>query len=190
MTLPPLVEWDGQAKTWKKYVEDVFAIFYEDFIKTQPRFHECWVRCYQQPIHDGKEGGFWHCVTFDGENRKREKDRIPDLRRCERIRWPRFVIENRGADAIHIDYWTKIHTTARGSKNRHYLWLQEEYVVILEESIRPGRSTVFYLITAYLTDQKHTMERFTKERADFKTAEAVPSSKDDTASGTPCTHGA
>ncbi len=161
MTLPPLVEWDQQASPWKEYIEVVFAIFYDDFIKTQPQFRGGWVRCYQKPIIDGKEGGFWHCVTtFDSGH----KARFPDLRRCERIRWPRIIIENVDSEGFQIDYWTKIHSTSRGQKTRHYLWFQEEYVVILEETIRAGGSTVFYLITAYVTDQKHTLERFCKER--------------------------
>jgi len=180
MTIPPLFEWDGRADTWKKYIEAVFVIFYNDFIKTQPRFHGCWVRCYQQPTYDGKEGGFWHCVTYDEDhrNRKSERDRLPDLRRCERIHWPRFIIEHVNSGNVRIDYWTKVHATSRGQKTRHYLWLQEEYVVILEENLRPGKSTVFYLITAYVTNQKRTMDRFYKERAGQsgprETTEAVP----------------
>ena len=175
MMIPPLLQWDGQANTWKKYIEEVFSAFYDDFIKTQPQFHGYWVRCYQQPTYDGKEGGFWHCVTFGETHREPEQNRQPDLRRCERIRWPRFIIEHVDSGDFRIDYWTKVHVTSRGQQTRHYLWLQEEYVVVLEENRRPGKSTIFYLVTAYVTDQKRTMDRFHKERAGQETTEAVPS---------------
>ncbi|MGL6195307.1 MAG: hypothetical protein ACRC2T_10855 [Thermoguttaceae bacterium] len=175
MNLPPLIIWDNNAATWNKYVEDVFAIFYDDFIKTNPKFENCWVRCYTQPTFDCKEGGFWHCVTSDEDHKNNERERLPDLRRCERIRWPRFIIENVKTSDVQIDYWQNIRPSRTGHKKRHLLWLQEEYLIVLEEQPRKDKPMVFYLITTYLTDKEHTTKKLRDERDAFrKTAEAVP----------------
>src|SRR4030066_170192 len=50
-------------------------------------------------VEKGKEATFWHLIS-EG---KSEKDRLPDLRRCERIRWPRPIIEHH--DRLTIKFW-------------------------------------------------------------------------------------
>lgn len=174
MTIPPLIEWNGQASALNKFIEEAFAIFYDDFIKSQPRFKGCRVRCYEKPHIDGKEGGFWHYVTSDDLRKKTQEDRVVDINRCARIRWPRFIIENVESGRFSIDHWTKTKTTPRGPQQRHLLWFQEEYLVVLEEKNKNGHLSFFYLVTAYMTDKEHTKSKLRKERDSQETAEAVP----------------
>jgi len=147
--LPPLVvlaDYDGD---WKRYIEAVFADFFRDFIQSQPQFQGKWVRCRRDPIYDGKEAGFWHCVS-EGRD---EDERTPDLRRCERIGWIRAVIEH--ADDSSVDVWT----SKKKRTLRIHLWYDESYLVVL--GIRKG---YYQLITAHCTDRRHTQQRLRRER--------------------------
>ncbi|MCK5000282.1 MAG: hypothetical protein KAS23_12135 [Anaerohalosphaera sp.] len=151
--LPELVllsKYDGQ---WQKYIDAVFAVFYKGFIESQPKFDGQWVRCRRDPMFDGKEAGFWHCVS-DGPN---EKDRTPDLRRCERIEWLRSMIDH----ADKCDVWPNYRT----QEKRWCLWVNEEFIVILAERHRRRDGFKYMqLITAYCTEEKQRVRKLRKER--------------------------
>ena len=151
--LPPLMLLNDYAGDWKRYIEEVYSAFYADFIQSQPRFRGRWVRCRRDPIFDGKEAGFWHC-TSEGKD---ERNRTPDIRRCERIRWARAVIEN-GNDGHYVDAWAE-HGGRRGTTWQ--IWYDEQYLVILGQRRNGER---FQLITAYCTDRRHTIERLRRRR--------------------------
>ena len=85
--LPELLLLEDCDGSWARYVDEVFSIFYRDFIETQPRFQDKWVRC-RRDLIDGKEAAFWHCIS-EGPN---ENDRRLAIRRCERIGWVRAII--------------------------------------------------------------------------------------------------
>jgi hypothetical protein len=147
--LPSLIRLEECDGNWDKYVNAVFAIFYRDFIETQPKFQGKWVRCRRDPIQDGKEAGFWHCVS-EGPD---EDHRTPDLRRCERIGWVREVIEH--AHDTDVDVWTQ----RKGRDQRIHIWLRESYLVVLGE-----RGRYYQLITAFCTDREHTKRKKRQER--------------------------
>ncbi|MBN1589097.1 MAG: hypothetical protein JW888_06255 [Pirellulales bacterium] len=147
--LPSLIRLEEHDGNWDKYVNAVFAIFYRDFIEAQPKFQGKWVRCRRDPIQDGKEAGFWHCVS-EGPD---EDHRTPDLRRCERIGWVRKVIEH--AHDADVDVWTQ----RKGRDQRIHIWLRESYLVVLGE-----RGRYYQLITAFCTDREHTKRKKRQER--------------------------
>ena len=158
MTVSPpsllhLADFDGD---YQRYIEAVFAVFYRDFIETQPRFKNCWVRCRRDPMDQGKEAGFWHCVS-EG---KRESDRTVDIERCKRIRWVRFIIDHAEEDEL-IDHWI----TKRRNEERHLLWYNEEYLVVLGKRARKRDHRVYYqLITAYCVTEEWRKRQLQKER--------------------------
>lgn len=141
-----LSEHGGQ---WSKYIDAVFAVFYRDFIASSPRYQGLRVRCRRDPAAHGKEAGFWHCVSEGAV----EDQRLPGLRRCERIAWVRRVIEH--ADAPGVDVWVE----SRGSEQRHHSWWREAYLVVLGE-----RRRYYQLITAYCTDRAHAKENLRRRR--------------------------
>lgn len=156
--LPGLILLSDHGDQWQKYIDAVFAIFYRDFIESQPKFKGCWVRCRRDPIYDGKEAGFWHC-TSEGSN---EEKRIPDLRRCERIGWVRAILEH--AEDPHVNSWSNTHH----GELRWLLWFQEEFIVIVGERIRKRDGfRYFQLITAYVTEEEHRKRKLRKERDDY-----------------------
>ena len=109
--LPALVSSKDYGDDWKQYVNELFAIFYRDFIESQPKLDGKWVCCRRDPIYDGKEAGFWHCVSEGPE----ESKRTLDLRRCERIAWIRRIIDN--AQDQRIVSWSR----RKGREQRRYL---------------------------------------------------------------------
>ena len=147
--LPSLIRLEDYDGNWDKYINAVFAIFYHDFIETQPRFAGKWIRCRRDPIQDGKEAGFWHCVSEGAD----ENQRTPDLRRCERIAWVRKVIEH--ANDADVDVWMQ----RKGRDQRIHIWYQETYLVVLGE-----RGRYYQLITAFCTDREHTKQKKRRER--------------------------
>lgn len=94
--LPALVLFNGD---WNEYVEIIYGHFRTDFIEHAPKLRgkPCWI--HRKPLSEGKEPTFWH-ITSEGEV---EAERTPDLRRCERIRWPRPLIE--GVPHSRINFW-------------------------------------------------------------------------------------
>lgn len=151
--LPPLVLFSDYGHNWHTYLAAVYAWFKNDFIDNQPVFRGRRLGLKRHPVGNGKEATFWHMI----QEGKDEENRIPDFRRCERIRWPRPVIEHDGDQAI------KIWRNWRGSEERVCLWLvPENYVVILAD-----RGDYILPWTAYLVEQPHRQRKMQKEYEEY-----------------------
>ena len=86
-----------------------------------------------------------------------ESDRTPDFRRCERIRWPKPVIDR--SDDSEIKVWRN----KRGREERICLWLEREnYLVILAD-----RGDYILPWTAYLSEQPHRQNKLRKEYEEY-----------------------
>lgn len=157
--LPPLVLFSDCEGNWDKYLNVIYAYFKQDFIDNMPFFRKQRLGLKKHPLEKGKEATFWHLIS-EGSN---EDDRLPDIRRCERIRWPKPVIENTDKPVI------KVWENKRKNDKRILLWLEsQEYLVILSE--RKG-----YLLpwTAYLVTKEHQKRKLQKEYETFKNANAA-----------------
>ncbi len=107
---------------------------------------------------NGKEITFWHIVS-EGDV---EAERIPNLRRCERIRWPRPIIEHFNNEEI------KIWENDKNRSKRVYLWLDSmDYLVVLVK-----RHTYYLLLTAFPIEHEHYRRKLQKEYDDKKTEAA------------------
>lgn len=86
-----------------------------------------------------------------------EAERKPDLRRCERLRWIGWVIENA---LVHpeINEWQN----RRRTEINTLLWYREEYLVVLAQ-----RQEYWLLKTAYCTDRSHRINKLRRERDNF-----------------------
>jgi hypothetical protein len=125
----------------------------------------------RHPVEKGKEATFWHLIS-EG---KSEKDRLPDLRRCERIRWPRPIIEH--YDQPAIKFWVN----ERKGEKRLCLWIEgEEYLVVLAK-----RRGYVILWTAYLVTGTRRKMKLEKEYQTYK--KLMPPFGDGIV--TPSTHG-
>jgi hypothetical protein len=147
--LPPLLRLGEYGGDWDRYLSALYKCFETDFVESRPRFRGRKLGLKRYPLSQGKEATFWHMIS---EGRS-EASRQPDLRRCERIRWPRAVIEHSEDAAVKV--WE---TTRRGER-RICLWLEEqEYLVVLAD--RKG-----YLLpwTAYMVTRSHRKRKLQRE---------------------------
>ena len=152
--LPPLVLLEDYGGNWDQYLNVLYKFFKEDFIDSTPTLKGMRIALKRHPIEKGKEATFWHLIS-EG---KSEEDRLPDLRRCERIRWPRPIIEH--YDQPAMKFWVN---ERRGEK-RICLWFEEEeYLVILAK-----RHGYLILWTAYLVTKTHTKIKLKKEHETYK----------------------
>lgn len=137
-TLPAIVALTGD---WGTYLDSIYEIYLDEVIRNSLTFKGKLVRARHNPATQGKGFAFWHVIST-GSN---EEDRLPDLRRCERIRWIKWIIKkaDQGTDGILI--WTNERTLRRGTAVRTLIFCEAvDYLVILEE-----RANTFMLVSAY-----------------------------------------
>src|SRR5690625_5054274 len=88
--LPPMICLSNHQGNWNNYFQVIYEIFHRDFVTSKPTFRGVRLGLKRHPEYDGKPATFWHMISEGSV----EAERTPDLRRCERIAWPRPVIEN------------------------------------------------------------------------------------------------
>ena len=152
---PALVPFSGHTDDWELYQESLFKIFQETLIDAPLRFMGMPVRLRRFPEEKGKHFTFWHLIS-EGET---EAERIPDLRRCERIRWTSWVIAGCGLNP-DITYWQ----SRRKRSDNFVLWLEKaQFAVILAQ-----RKGYFMLLTAYPVTEKRRIASFIREREEYR----------------------
>lgn len=152
--LPQLVLFNDFQGNWARYLEALYDIFVADFVANKPVFRGIRLGLKRHPVIDGKEATFWH-MTSTGEQ---EADRIPDFRRCERLRWPKPVIEN--ADYAQIKVWKE----PRAGEQRIHIWFEtQSYLVVLAE-----RRDFILPWTAYPVLESHQKAKLNKRWEKYK----------------------
>jgi hypothetical protein len=151
--LPPLVMLSEYSGEWDVYLEAIYKLFKKDFIDEKPVFQGQRLCLKRHPITKGKEATFWHMISEGRE----ETDRIPDLRRCERIRWPRPIIEHESDP--NVKYWIAV----KRNENRIHIWLEaENYIVVLAK-----RKDFILPWTAFLVTRPHHRKKLRKEYEEY-----------------------
>jgi len=147
--LPPLVMLSDHDGDWLSYLNTIYDFFKQDFVDSKPVYQGRRLGLKRYPMAQGKEATFWHMI----QKGTIEEDRTPDLRRCERIRWPKPIIEHDADTAI------KVWANQRRGEQRICLWLeQEDYLVILAD-----RGKYILPWTAYMVKQPHRQRKLQKE---------------------------
>jgi hypothetical protein len=146
--VPPLEDLKNYGGDFSRYLEAIYQIFCTDFVKSKPVFVGKRLGLKRHPVIQGKEATFWHMISEGND----EAERLPDLRRCERIRWPRPIIEN-AADTV-----LKVWREPNGSGHRVLIWFAEaEYLVVLDE-----RKDYILPWTAYPVEREHQQKKLEK----------------------------
>lgn len=149
--LPRLIFMEDYGSEWNQYLEVLYEFFCQDFITSKPSFQGKRFGMKRHPLTKNKEATFWHIIS-EGEV---ESERLPDLRRCERIRWPRVMIEAAENGDVRIKWWR----TRRNLQERIVIALEDfSYVVILAE-----RSDYVLLWTAFCVKPGHQREKLRRE---------------------------
>lgn len=153
ITSPPdLLPWDG--RNWEEYQNELYRIFITEIVQGELQFRGLPVSCRRFPETNERRSAFWH-LTQEG---KTKEERVYAPRRCERIRWIRWTIEN-ALNHPRIDEWQN----RRGSNLNTLLWYNEEYLVVLTQ-----HQDYWLLTTAYRTERRHTIKKLRKERDKFR----------------------
>jgi hypothetical protein len=159
LIFPDLVYFEDYNGNFQNYFQAVYKIFESDFIWSKPNYENKVVIVRKYPLVDGIHKTFYH-ITHEGED---ENNRTPDFRRMERIKFPKFVIDNNEHPEILI--WKN----TRGRDERIVLFNEEEnYIVILAE-----RSDSLLFITAYCIETEHRKRKLMKEYETYKKAKTA-----------------
>jgi hypothetical protein len=147
--LPALVLFKDSGFQWQPYEDKVYGYFRADFLDSTPHALGMPVVVRRHPSFKGKEWAFWHLTS----SAKIEEERRPDLRRCERIRWPRPIVGSCGEDRVRA--WEK-----GPAKDRRLLVALPDfsYLVVLA-----SKKDHLVLITAYCIEHRHEQRRLERE---------------------------
>ncbi len=152
--LPGLILFSDHNGDWDCYLAAIYEAFRAQFIVSSPEFRGIRLGLKRHPMIQGKEATFWHMISEGSV----EEERLPDFRRCERIRWPRPVIEHETHHAV------KLWKNKRGTETRILIWLEtEDYLVILSE-----RKDYILPWTAYLVEQDHRKRKLQREFENYQ----------------------
>ena len=151
MSLPELFPFHGE---WDRYEEELYEIYLETIVRSGLTFGGVPVRSRYVPPTKNKGYSFWHLIS-EGE---REEERIPDIRRCERIRWVAWLIQH-ATSHEDVCWWEN----KRGGNTHVVIWHeQENFAVVLAQ-----RTGYFLLKTAYWVKQQRRKD-FEREREEFR----------------------
>lgn len=158
--LPALFLLEESNGDWGGYLDRLYGQFDADFIRSSPNWPGKRVGHKRYPEYAGKSATFWHFIS-EGED---EAERLPDFRRCERIAWPRPMMDE--FDEAPLDttgcrvLWWK---ERRGSKDRYLLALNDfSYVVVVDD-----RGDYVLPWTAYYVEQPHRQRKLQKRWVEF-----------------------
>lgn len=153
--LPSLIPYDGGE--WEVYEAILYQIFKKDFIVNSPYYKNNKVVIRKHPMFQSKEEAFFHITCKED---KTTNDRVPDLRRCERIKWVKAFIDNAECDigcseCEGIKVWDKPYNN---TVRTHILFEEQKYMVVLEKRI-----DYVLLITAFYLDYEHQLRKKVQE---------------------------
>lgn len=154
---PALLPFEGD---WSSYEEAVYEAFLESFVRPDILFQGCTVSAPYRPESRGKHFSFWHVISeAPHPGNRNEEDRIPDIQRCERIRWIAWAIQQADAGGDGMSWWEN----RRGRDTHVVIWAEPwDFAVIL------GKRRDYYVLkTAYCNLRRSRLRAFEKERAAF-----------------------
>ncbi|MBT3210197.1 MAG: hypothetical protein HN704_00820 [Bacteroidetes bacterium] len=149
LNLPEIITLEEFEGNFPSFYEAVYDIFKSDFVNTKPIYKGKQLRLKAHPYIEGKEYTFYH-FTHEGNI---ECDRKPNLRRMERIAFPRPMIDN--SEHSELKVWRN----KRRNKERILILHEEEkYIVVLED-----RKNYILPWTAYYIEHNNKIRRLIKE---------------------------
>lgn len=124
MKLPEIITLEEYSGDIVVYLDAVYAIFKADFVDSKPTFRGKRLGLKKHPMIEGKEYTFYH-FTHDGDV---ETERLPNMRRLERMPFPRPMIDN----STHP--YLKVWRNQRRNRNRILIFHEGEgYLVVLDD---------------------------------------------------------
>ncbi len=132
--------------------EKLYNIFKNDFINNKCYFEGMEVEFDSRKIDSEYEEGFWHVVS----NQYGQTKRDPDYKRAKRLHWIKLIIENPNAENV-IRFEEPVIKNGKtiNNKRKIYLWAKDvKFVVILQINY----DEFCILLTAFKVYPKKGME--------------------------------
>jgi hypothetical protein len=149
--IPSLIKLSDFNGDYQTFEHEVYNIYKHDFIDNDIYFKGIKVHEKFMPSYKEMSGTFWHIVATENESGEKETD----LRRYERIRYPRFLL----VDCMNSCSKKLIWENKRGRNHRVLIYCEEiRYLVVLDK-----RKDKYIFWTAYPVNRKHTREKLLKE---------------------------
>jgi hypothetical protein len=156
LKLPDMLLLQEYGGDYSSYIEAVYKVFIQDFVTKKTKFRGEELRLKWNPILQDKAYTFYH-MTHEGAD---EQNRLPDLRRCERMPWANPTIEN--CDIWSLKIWPQVRAGKGGTRNRLCIWLELEdeadYIIIIDV-----RDSYKLLWTAFVPEYPHEKRKKQKE---------------------------
>ncbi len=163
--LPKIVECKDYTK-WNDYLECIYEIFKEDFIDNKPIFEGKVVNFRKAPMDGKYEHTFIHLTHKDEYHKSNNpNDRVPDIRRAERIGWNRAIIDNYRCEENCNDCNKVLYFEEYYKKNIrvYFLFKDVKFLVIIEK-----RENYNLLITGYYVEYNNAMKKYIKKYEKYK----------------------
>ena len=178
--LPALITLEQHCGDWPTFLNAIYTAFRRDFITSKPTFPGKRVALKRHPVREGKEATFWHMIS-EG---KAEDERTPDFRRCERIAWPRAMIDELSAvlsGTGRVCCWVQLRKQAK----RILIAPSDfSYVVILDD-----RGDYVLPWTAYSISYSHQRDKLSREWTVAQARQKAGPAPWEDGPVTPATHG-
>ena len=149
--------------------EMLYEIFCNDIRDYNLRYqgNNVWIF---KDMEDGKEKIFWHLTTRENKvpqiprrktkfcqqnQRNAETERLPDLRRCERLPWIKLLIEHPSdSEILAWDYEEGDQTI------KTYIWIKNYHFVVIMKKLKDNTRR---LITSFYVDNPHKQRDFERK---------------------------
>ena len=158
--LPKIITLEMFKGIWEEYNNELYKIFIRDFIINKLYFKNKKVVVRANPKYKNYEHAFIHLTTTSIPNAKDINDRLPDLKRCERLEWNRKIIENYECKnncptCKKILYYEEYY---KNNIRISLLFPDVRFKVVLEE-----RKDYFLLITGYYINYDYRLNKELKK---------------------------
>lgn len=158
MSPPDLILYK-QYTDWASYENAIYEVYLETVAHARLTFQGELIKVRFNPETKKKGYGFWHLISEAPDQKNRnEEERIPDLRRCERVRWVAWCIQN--AHEAGFSWWEN----TRGRETHVVIWAEaHDFAVVMAKRVTDNDTKFYLLKTAYCL-RPHTICKFIKER--------------------------
>ncbi len=159
MTMPPPLMLFSGYSDWADYEDAIYAVYLQTVAHAGLTLLGSSVKVRFIPTTKHKGYGFWHLISEAPEQDNRnEDDRIPDLRRCERVRWVAWCIQNAGTPGF--SWWEN----DRKGQTHVVIWAEEHDYAVMLGKRNTAEGVRFYLLKTAYCLRSHNVRRFAKER--------------------------
>jgi len=142
--------------SWESFLDHLYKLFRKDFLsKPYPRYKGQKVESDCRILDKtNKEEGFWHLLDREEED---QGERLPDLRRAEKLPWARAMLNNPGVQEMKV--WNNREIIRGRESIKVYLWLEQyDYVLILLKL-----PYTYKVMTGYHIERKHYRRKLQKK---------------------------